>query len=94
MGDRHHLHKNTRRLSLSGGGGRPLLPPRGGLVDAEPPDHRPGPAGIADGGVAQEAKGEGSDPIGSGIAFHQHRLGVLPEGPQSGALDEPPWQLP
>ncbi len=35
-----------------------------------------------------------ADPLGSGIAVHQHGLGLVPESPQSGALDEPSWQLP
>lgn len=94
MGNRHHLYQNAGRLCLSGGGDRPPLAPRGGLVDAEPPDHRSGPASIADGGVAQEAEAHRADPLGPGIAVHQHGLGVLPEGPQPGTLDEPSWQLP
>lgn len=87
----HHLHQNTGRLCLSGRGDRPLLPPRGRLVDAEPSDDRSRPAGIADGGVAQEADEHRADPLGSGIAVHQYGLGLVPEGPQPGTLDEPAW---
>lgn len=64
------------------------------LVDAEPPDDGPGPAGIVDGGVEAEAKAQGADPLGSGFPVHQHGLGVIPPGSQSGALDEPARKLP
>lgn len=43
---------------LSSSGDRPLLAPLGQLVDAEPPNNRPGFACPADGGVAQDAQGQ------------------------------------
>lgn len=76
--------KDTGRLCLSGGRDLPLLSPRCRLVDAEPLDKRSGPAGIADGRLAQEAEEQCADPFGSGVSVHQHGLGVIPQGSQSG----------
>ncbi len=93
MGDGHHLHPHDGGLRLFGGRNRPLFAPRGWLVEAEAPGNRPSPAGIAAGSVAQEAEEQGADPLGPGIAVYQHRLGVIPEGPQAGTLDELTWRL-
>ena len=49
--------------------------------------------GIADGGVAPEAEEQGADPFGPGLAVNQPGLGVIPQGPQPGALDEPAREL-
>ena len=62
--------------------------PCGGLVDAEPADRRRGAAGLAHGGVAEKAEASGVDPFGPGLAVHQHGLGCVHPGSQSGALDE------
>ena len=63
------------------------------MVDAGPSDDRRRPAGIAHGGVAQEAEAQGADSFGPRLPVHQHGLGVIPQGSQSGALDEPARQL-
>lgn len=47
----------------------------------------------AHGGVAQEAEEQGADSLGPRLPVHQHGLGVIPQGSQSGALDEPARQL-
>jgi hypothetical protein len=39
--------------------------------------------------MAQEAEAKGSDPFGPRLPVHQHGLGVIPERPQSGTLDQP-----
>lgn len=52
--------------------------PAGQWVDAEPSDHRCRVAGAAEGGMAEEAEEQGSDPFGSGIAVHEHGLGIIP----------------
>ena len=39
--------------------------------------------------MAQEAEEQGVDLLGSGLPVHQHGLGIIPQGAQSGALDEP-----
>lgn len=41
-----------------------------------------------------EAQGEGPDPFGPGQPIHQHGLGRVPAGPQSGTFHEPARQLP
>ena len=33
LDERHHLHRDRRRLAVPGGGDRPVQPPGGGLVD-------------------------------------------------------------
>ena len=93
MGDGHHLHQDAGRLLLSGRRDRSLLPSRRRLIDAEPPDDGLGPAGIVDGGVAQEAGEQGSHPLGPGFPVHQQGLGFIPEASQSGTLDEPTREL-
>ena len=40
VGRRRHLHRNRGRLAVSGGGDRPVQPPRGGLVAARGDDPR------------------------------------------------------
>jgi RNA-directed DNA polymerase len=65
-------------LCLSGCRDRP-----GGLVDAEQADHRRGAAGAAHGGMAAQAEAAGADPLGPGLAVHQHGLGCLHPGSQS-----------
>ena len=57
-------------------------------------DHRCGAASAAHGGMAAQAEAAGADPFGSGLAVHQHGLGGLHPGSQSGTLDEPTRQLP
>ena len=64
------------------------------LGDAEPPDDRRGPASAAHGDMAEKAQGEGADPLGPGQPIHQHGLGRIPAGTQSGAFYEPPRKLP
>jgi hypothetical protein len=44
--------------------------------------------------VWRESQRQGADPLGSGLPVHQHGLGIIPEGAQSGTLDEPAGQLP
>ena len=43
--------------------------------------------------MAAQAEERGADPFGSRLAVHQHRLGIAPQAPQSGSLDEPTRQL-
>ena len=64
------------------------------LADAEPTDDRCGSSSLAHGHMARKAQGKSSDPFGPRQPFHQHGLGGVPPGPQSGALDEPPRKLP
>jgi transposase InsO family protein len=49
------------------------------LGDAEPPNHGCRIAGFAHGGVATQAIEPGADPLGSGLAVHQHGLGFIPQ---------------
>ena len=60
-----------------------VIAPRGGLVDAEQADRRCGAAGAAHGGMATQSEAPGVDPLGSGLAVHQHGLGGLHPGSQS-----------
>ena len=60
-----------------------------GIICAE---HCPWAASV-DGG-APEAEEQGPHPLGSGFPVHQQRLGVIPQGPQSGTFHEPTRQLP
>jgi len=48
----------------------------------------------ADGGMETEAEEPGADPFGPGFPVHQHGLGLIPQGSQSGTLDEPARKLP
>ncbi len=88
LGGGHHLHSHPGRLRLSGGSNRSASPPRGGLVDAEPTDHRCVATGAAHGGMAAQAEATGADPLRPGLAVHQHGVGRLYPGSQSCALDE------
>jgi len=88
------FYQDAGRLRLSGRRDRPLLPPRCRLVDAEPSDDGHRPAGIAYGGVAQEAEEQRADPFRSGLAVHQYGLGVIPQGAQLRAFHEPARELP
>ena len=47
------------------------------------PDHRCGPAGAAHGGMAAQTQASGADPLGSGLAVHQHGLGCVHPSSQS-----------
>jgi transposase InsO family protein len=42
----------------------------------------------------RKPKEQGADPFGSGFPVHQHGLGLIPQGSQSGTLDEPARKLP
>lgn len=83
LGDRHHLHPHLGGLRLFGCRDRSLFPPRGELVDAMPADLLCGAAGAAHGRMAAQAEAPGADPLGLGLAVHQHGLGGLHPRPQS-----------
>jgi transposase len=42
----------------------------------------------------RKPKEKGTDPLRSGLAVHQHGLGIVPEPPQSGSFHEPTRHLP
>ena len=94
LGHGHHLHPNRRGLRLPCSRHRPLFPQGHRLGYAEPTDHGRRITGSAHGGVEAKAEGQGAGSFGSGFAVHQHGLGLVPQAPQSGSLDEPTRQLP
>lgn len=70
-----------------------LFAPGWRLVHAGPLNNGRFPASAADGGVAQKAGQQGTDTLGPRLPVHQHGLGLIPNAPKSGTLDEPSRKL-
>lgn len=62
-------------------------------TDAKQATDRSRAAGPSNGGLASKAEGNRIGAFRSGIPIYQHELGVVPKASQSGAFDEPTWQL-